>query len=68
MPTFAIRLESEMIQAMFGAAELNSDKVFEGLQYLVVTPIGFTEFNVKLMTEDEIVKAVQQNPELEIMG
>lgn len=72
MPRIAMPLAPEFLEqvaAIFGAevSDLDGTPLGESA-YIVLTPISDTEFNLKLMTEDEIFEEAKNDPDMTIAG
>lgn len=49
-------------------SEVTAEEVFAELPYMVITPVSPTEFNMKLMTEDEMFEAFKDDNELHVLN
>lgn len=77
MATLAFRITPEYL-AVIGElgksiagledSESGPAELFGDLPYMVITAITPTEFNMKLMTEDEMFEAFKDDSELEVLN
>lgn len=65
-----LTLIGELGKSIVGLEDSDSDpaELFSELPYMVLTPISPTEFNMKLMTEDEMFEAFKDDSKLEILN
>jgi hypothetical protein len=68
MPTFVMRITPDLmvtVAAMIGSETI--DNPFGEAPFIVFTPVGPAEINVKIMTEDDLVE-LAHNTELEFVN
>lgn len=69
MPQIALQLTPELVAASCQLVGLQEDQgIFGDSVYAVIEIISPTEFNFKLANEDEIVEAVKNDSELQIIS
>jgi hypothetical protein len=66
MPRFAMRVTEEILDFAEGLAGARAD--FGDTLYMVITLISPTEFNLKLMTEDEMLAEFTNDSTLQILN
>lgn len=68
-PRIALHLGAELIGAVSEVIGGDANETLGAYAYVVFQPLddAFTEFNMKLMTEDEIVEAVKSDSSMHIM-
>lgn len=68
MPRIALQLHPEFIAQLCQMVGVDEDTEILGhASYMTLEIVGPAEFNLKLMTDDEILEAAAADPELEIM-
>lgn len=75
MATLAFRITPEYLavigelgKSIAGLEDSDPSDVFSELPYMVITPITPTEFNMKLMTDDEMFEAFKDDSDLEVLN
>jgi hypothetical protein len=69
MPRIALQLTPDFIKSVYEMFNLdNAGDALDDYAYLVMDVVGDTEFNLKLMTEDEIVAEAKIDSDLQIMS
>lgn len=68
MPAIAMRLTEEFFGLVEQFTGTSVGDIFDDTPYLVMSAITETEFNMKLMTEDEMLEAYKDNSELHIIS
>jgi hypothetical protein len=66
---FAMRITQDLLNlgAQFTGAEAE-EGVFDLVPYLIITPVSPTEFNLKLMTEDQMLTEFKNDSKLQILN
>lgn len=69
MPRIALHLTEDLLLSVCEMVNVEPDaNVLGGNPYAIITLVGPTEFNFKLVTEDEIFEAAKTDSDLEIMS
>lgn len=68
MPRYALQLTPNLVETACQMVGSENSDVFGDHTYMLFTIVSPTEFNLKLVTQDEIVEAAQADPELQIMS
>lgn len=68
MPQIALQLTPEITAAACELAGVETHDVFGGAAYALIDVLGPTEFNFKLMSEDEIFEVVKDNSDLQVVS
>jgi hypothetical protein len=66
--SFAFRVTEEYLDMVEQLVGEDPRDVFTEIPFMVMTPITATEFNVRLMSEEEMFEAFRDNPDLHILN
>jgi hypothetical protein len=71
MPRMAIQLSENLFAAvaeLVGADLHDAKDAFSSHAYMIISPVGPTEFNLKIVSEEEIFEAAADDSELQIVS
>lgn len=69
MPRIALQLTPELVAAACSVVGLDEDTdVFGDATYAIVEVVSLTEFNFKLVAEDEIFEAAKTDSDLQVIS
>jgi hypothetical protein len=68
MPRIAIQFSESVLSAISQMTGVDDMSPLDNVAYAVVEPLSPTEYNFKLMTEDEIFEAVKTDPDMQIVS